>query len=767
MTPYTPLSFSRPAEQQRFLAFAGVYVVLWGFTWHLASFLDIFGIDIFGSASLWFLPAGLRFCCLLLLGLPGLLLEMAANLVYTLANLAISDNPVPPLFSARMFWAVFDWYALPIAYAAVILPVRRWIGQEWDLTRPVHGLQFLFAALAASTASAWIGSYHLVQSGGITPTQRAEVLLSWLIGDFIGIVTLAPFLVVRVWPGLRRFLRTGYWRSQHAPRRGAHGTATESADLQTLLLVLMTLLLAFGLPVYLDMRQQFPLIALSLLLPLAAVALRHGMRSTVLAVVLLDSGMVLIMAALDQREFALQYQLVMIAIALVGLWLGGTVEAGRQLTTRYQDFASVSNDLLWETDNAGRLRNASGRLAERVGLAPGVAWQGLLAGGLQPHLAALEDALRQQRPFSHLEIAMQSGGGELRWVQVNGLPLRDESGGLIGYRGTATDFTPAHQARTLLDDYNKALLAEVAQQTLELRESNSELRIKEQHLQVLLAAAPVGVLELDNTDCCRYLNVDGGRLTGCPPEQARGLPLLDFVHREDRDLVDHRWNSQGQSDAVQWLEFRLNRSNLWCSVYWIRLRLPDQSVDGTIMVLVDSTARRQQNERLWVLAHHDPLTDLPNRKLFWDRSAQALSLAKRRGSSVAILCIDLDEFKAVNDLLGHAAGDAVLREVAHRLKSRVRDSDTVVRMGGDEFAVIMPDVSDAESAVSIAREMVASLKLGYDLSQGTTYISGSIGVALYPQHALTAEALTRCADIAMYSAKRSGKNQVCVWDASD
>ena len=539
----------------------------------------------------------------------------------------------------------------------------------------------------------------------------------------------------------------------------------KGSDLQTTVLVALTLLLVFGIPVYLDMRQQFPLVALSTLLTLAAVALRSGLRGSVLAVFLLDSGMVLIMAAFQQRDFVLQYQLVMIAIALVGLWLGGTVEASKQLTLRYQDFASVSNDLLWETDDAGRLLTAHGRMAQSPGLTRGTHWRTLLADGAQPHVAVLEDALRKQQAFSHLEIAMHGDGNTPRWIQINGLPLLDESGNLIGYRGTATDLTHEHQARALLDDYNKTLVAEVARQTLELRESNTELRLKEQHLQVLLAAAPVGVLELDNTDRCRYLNVDGGRLTGCRPNEALGRPLLDFVHQEDRDLVDHNWNSRRQSEGVQWLEFRLNRSNIWCSVYWISLRLPDRSMDGTIMVLVDSTPRRQQDERLWMLAHHDPLTNLPNRKLFWDRSAQALSLAKRRGSGVAILCIDLDAFKSVNDTLGHDAGDALLKEVAHRLKSRVRDSDTVARMGGDEFAVIMPDVSDSDSAVLIARELVASLGQRFDLPQGTVQISGSIGVALYPQHALSAEALTRRADMAMYSAKRSGKNQVCVWDA--
>ena len=126
--------------------------------------------------------------------------------------------------------------------------------------------------------------------------------------------------------------------------------------------------------------------------------------------------------------------------------------------------------------------------------------------------------------------------------------------------------------------------------------------------------------------------------------------------------------------------------------------------------------------------------------------------------------LDLDGFKAVNDTLGHAAGDALLRTVAQRLKNRMRESDTVARMGGDEFAVILSDIVESDTAVRVATELVASLAEPFDLPQGTARISGSVGVALYPQHAETAETLTQCADMAMYVAKHAGKNQVHVWD---
>jgi diguanylate cyclase (GGDEF)-like protein/PAS domain S-box-containing protein len=411
------------------------------------------------------------------------------------------------------------------------------------------------------------------------------------------------------------------------------------------------------------------------------------------------------------------------------------------------------------------LLSVSGRLAKLVALSPGQFWRSILKDVSQAHLDLLEQALARQLPFRHLEIAILSTKtGTPRWIHINGLPVRSESGALMGFRGTATDITRAHRAKALLYNYNQELLAEVAQQTLDLRQSHSDLIIKEQHLQVILAAVPVGVLELDDADCCRYLNVNGGSLTGCAPEQAQGAHFLAFVHPDDCARVEHAWNSHRQDQQVQWLEFRLNHSNLWCVAYWIHLRHADQTLDGSIMVLADSTARRQQDERLWTLAHHDPLTHLPNRNLFWDRCTQAVSLAKRRETGAAMLWIDLDGFKSVNDRLGHAAGDALLQQVAQRLKGRIRDSDTVARMGGDEFAVIMPDIADAESAVQVANELLASLDAIFELPQGFIHISGSIGVALFPQHARSVETLTQYADMAMYRAKHAGKNQVQVWN---
>jgi diguanylate cyclase (GGDEF)-like protein/PAS domain S-box-containing protein len=744
-------------QRRRFLIVSGAYLVLLIATWYAAGLLERLG-----GASLWYLPAGLRFCCLLVFGGRGLLLELTTTLIHGLLLLTPPADSISAFLFAQPLWLLYSWLAPPLAYAVVVLPLRQWMRQPWDFTNPVHSALFLIAALAVSALAALAGTFRMIYIGLIPLTQGQEFLISWLIGDFIGIITLAPLLLVRVWPGLNHYLQQGRWR-RWRPSTKANGCS----DLSTVLIPTLALLLVFGVPWRLGLNPHLPLIALLLVLPLVWNALRYGLRGAVLAVVVLDSGLVLLIALFGQREDVLPYlpyQLVMIAIALMGLWLGGVVEAHNRLMVRYRDFASVSNDLLWETDGEGCLLSASGRLAKHAALMPGQSWRSLLGAGSQPHLAALEHALIQQQPFHHLEIALQSAGDAPRWIQLNGLPLLDAAGELAGYRGTAVDVSRSRRAEALLRNYNQELLLEVSERTRALRKTNSELAAKERHLQVLLAAAPVGVLELDDTQRCRYLNANGCALTGCTPEQAQGRHILDFVHPDDRDYVDFIWQINRQSDEVQWLEFRLNRTSLWCAAHWINLSHSDQSMDGAIMVLTNATARRQQDERLWTLAHHDALTDLPNRSLFWDRLGQALRRAKRRESGAAVLWIDLDGFKAVNDSLGHAAGDALLQQVAQRLKSRMRDSDTVARMGGDEFSVILPDITESESAVRVATELVASLAEPFDLPQGPARISGSIGVALYPQHAETAETLTQYADMAMYTAKHAGKNQVKVWD---
>jgi diguanylate cyclase (GGDEF)-like protein len=172
----------------------------------------------------------------------------------------------------------------------------------------------------------------------------------------------------------------------------------------------------------------------------------------------------------------------------------------------------------------------------------------------------------------------------------------------------------------------------------------------------------------------------------------------------------------------------------------------------------DVTAARELSMKLARLALHDSLTDLPNRTLFSDRLTQTTTNAHANGGYAALLYVDLDRFKHINDTLGHAIGDKLLQTVARRLLGCVRSTDTVSRQGGDEFVVLLPDIVHIKDAVTCAEKVLIALKAPYQIGEHELLLSASIGVAIYPDDAREAEALLRCADLAMYQAKYHGRN---------
>ncbi|WP_425915829.1 diguanylate cyclase domain-containing protein [Pseudomonas sp. GWSMS-1] len=169
--------------------------------------------------------------------------------------------------------------------------------------------------------------------------------------------------------------------------------------------------------------------------------------------------------------------------------------------------------------------------------------------------------------------------------------------------------------------------------------------------------------------------------------------------------------------------------------------------------------RQQMLNRLQFMAQYDPLTQLPNRELLRDRLQTALARARREQSQVAVLFLDLDKFKQVNDTLGHAAGDLLLQGVAQRIQQCLREVDTVARFAGDEFVILLEDFSSAEHASAVAEKIRQSLNHPFDLHEQSQTILPSIGIALYPQHALDEQQLLQHADNAMYMAKQKGGNR--------
>ncbi len=189
--------------------------------------------------------------------------------------------------------------------------------------------------------------------------------------------------------------------------------------------------------------------------------------------------------------------------------------------------------------------------------------------------------------------------------------------------------------------------------------------------------------------------------------------------------------------------------------------------EATVCIFRDVTERAIAEERIWHNAHHDLLTGLPNRRLFLDRLEQEVKHAKRSNLPLAVLFMDLDGFKEVNDSLGHDAGDRLLSDVAERLIGCVRGDDTVARLGGDEFTVILTGIEHLRDVEMVAQAIIDAIAVPFHVAQKLAHISVSIGIAFYPQDALYPVALLEAADQAMYKAKKSSSNRMCFYDTWD
>ena len=232
------------------------------------------------------------------------------------------------------------------------------------------------------------------------------------------------------------------------------------------------------------------------------------------------------------------------------------------------------------------------------------------------------------------------------------------------------------------------------------------------------------------------------------------LDLFAFAHPEDRAVLAAALDTAGQERALP-AALRFRGASGWRT---LEVRVQDlrgtSAVGGLVVTGHDVTDRQALQVELEHRALHDALTELPNRALLADRFSQALRAADRDGQLVGLLLIDLDRFKEINDTLGHAYGDGLLRQVGPRLTGALRDVDTVARLGGDEFAVLLPDVTDIEAAVAVAGKLQAALGLAFVVDGVELHVEASIGVVVSGRHGTDASTLMQRADIAMYTAKR-------------
>lgn len=743
------------------MAFWLAYALTWYAAWFGATLLGTFD----NQVSLWYPVAGLRFFVLLLFGWaalpPVVLIEISLAFLLWLS--------APGWFAPQPLTLVnhMEGALTPVlAYLLAGLALRAWnAGRANNFSHLDYAGRFLSAALLASGLAAVGGASRLWRLDFIAPTQVTEAWLNWLIGDLIGVITLTPLLLVHLRPRLRDWLQGGDWR-QPIPSPGSERRRWLWPVYFVGLLLFQVAL--FQAPAWLGWQAELrpfltPFLMLFILLPLAWGAVHGGLPIATLIVCWMDGSLAVLVAWQGLSEMAFYYQWVMIAVALMGLLLGAITGARDQALDRLRDLSRISNDLLWDTNADGRVTQLSGKLAWELAPGTGLWWRTSVCAIPVAHRKLLSAALRTRRPFREVLLGVRNHADQVRWLRTNGLPYWDELGRFAGYRGTATDITPQYLAERVMADYADQLRREVAAQTAELRRVNHDLAFGERRYRTMLATAPVGVAEVDAAGRCQYVNFPWCVLTGQAATAVLGHSWLDCIHPDQRAATESRWRNRASQRTGE-SEFQ-SLANRWLSVYWSTLYDDeDDAVAGAIVILNDITDRRQREQAHWELAHFDPLTRLPNRTLFWDRLEQALRLASRQQHAVAVLWLDLDGFKAINDTWGHAAGDELLRQVGQRLQASLRESDTAARLGGDEFAVVLAAVTQARDATGVAQKIIEQIHQPFALPQGPVHISTSIGIAFYPDHATTASELAHHADLAMYAAKQSGKNGWRLWN---
>ncbi|MDD2309239.1 MAG: diguanylate cyclase [Desulfuromonadaceae bacterium] len=292
----------------------------------------------------------------------------------------------------------------------------------------------------------------------------------------------------------------------------------------------------------------------------------------------------------------------------------------------------------------------------------------------------------------------------------------------------------------------------------------SERKKSEEHQRKLthgIEHSASAVLITDNQGTIEYVNRKFSQLTGYPPEEAIGKnPRILKSDATPREVFDDLWRTI--LSGREWRGELLNRRKSG-EVYWsIASISPLYNDDGVITSFIanveDINERKNAEATIERLAYYDPLTDLPNRRMMQDRLDLALKRSRRQEIGVALLYIDLDGFKHINDTLGHPAGDKLLRVMAGRFENLLRDDDIVCRMGGDEFAVILHDIHHAQDAEPVARKLLEAVTEPLLLEGSEVVVTGSAGIALFPKDGEDSETLEKHADIALYHAKEEGKN---------
>ncbi len=295
-----------------------------------------------------------------------------------------------------------------------------------------------------------------------------------------------------------------------------------------------------------------------------------------------------------------------------------------------------------------------------------------------------------------------------------------------------------------------------------IKQLKKELERSQNHLQAIIRNVLDGIITVNAAGEICGFNPAAEKLFGCAADSVMGQPVMRLL-AEEADNFDRNLFVQCLTDSTQLVQRTLELRGLRADAAELPLEisLSDMDINGQRFVTLiarDISQRKQAEQRLTYLAHHDFLTNLPNRALFLDRLKYSLLLAQRSGTRLAVIFLDLDGFKAVNDTQGHQVGDYLLQGVAQRLQAVVRTSDTVARLGGDEFTMVLNNIGENKNAEAVALKIIETLSQPFEFEDVVCRIGASIGISFFEAGEMDAESLLEQADAAMYRAKEAGKN---------
>jgi len=610
------------------------------------------------------------------------------------------------------------------------------------LQLPGDYLRLIVVGALVALLAALIGVATLLFAGILPPDAVFLGCSFWWMGNLFGIALVAPFLLIwRTWPG-------GWVRGR--------GRWLELSLFVGLSFIASMMAFHGWTP---DIMSKFPLGYLMVVFIIWA-ALRFG-RHGVLLLLLLIAIQGLLGAIEGVGFFAMDitvsglmnFWLYMMNMTFVGIVLATTIQQHRRNADALRESESKLFAILdhapvgiWLVGTDGRYRFVNKRFCDAVGIPESA----FLLTNYLPELLGEEIAanciasdracLAQEEPFVSIE-ALPLVDGKVHQLEITKAKLRDSKGVVIGAIGISMDVTE--------------------------RKLNEEaLRESEARWSFALEGGGDSVWDWSLETNRVALSKGGKQMFGFADDEI-GNSMSEWnarVHPEDiaRLLVEIREFFHEKRDKFI-AEYRvLCKEGSW---KWILTRgmVAHRTADGRVTRMIgthtDLTERKQAEETIRRQAHYDSLTQLPNRRLFRDRLEHTIKLAKREHSSFALMLIDLDHFKEVNDTMGHDAGDFLLVDAAQRIAHCVRESDTVARMGGDEFVVILPDIGDPASIERVAQNIISKLASPFLLGEERAFISASIGITLYPADADDMEALLKNADQAMYVAKNLGRNR--------